>query len=253
MRIKQRRPNLRGVAAGLVALAVLYPAAAAAQSPGGPFAEPPSRGGGALWELGGGLALMAPQGPFGSLIDESIALGLVASLGFDDVPALRLRLDAGYVTYGSETLGMPFFAATDRIMTDVVTRNNIGYVGLGPELRLPYGPIQPYVNAFVGLSYFFTVSSIEQSNFFDSYDYGETVNFDDVRFAYGLGGGFAIPLKRSGTPVALKCEVQYREHGRTEYLVPGSIVEDGFGSSSFSPIDSDANFMLYQIGVTVGL
>ena len=51
----------------------------------------------------------------------------------------------------------------------------------------------------------------------------------------------------------LRLEAQYRRHGRTEYLVPGSMVEDGLGSTSFTPIASDADFMLFQVGVTLGL
>lgn len=253
MRIRQGGSNLRGVAAGVLALAALYPATAAAQSRGGPFADPPSRGGDARWELGGTFSVMSPQGSFGSFIDDGFGLGFFAALRFDDVPALRLRFDAGYVQYGSESLGVPVFDVTDRIMADIVTRNNIGYIGLGPEIRLPVGPVQPYVNGFVGLGYFFTVSSVEERGFFESYEYGTTVNFDDVRPAYGFGGGLAIPITRSRTPVALKLELQYRQHGQTEYLVPGGIVEDGFGGSWIDPVDSDADFLLFQVGVTVGL
>ena len=253
MRSRRRGSNVRGIAAGLIALMALGPAAAAAQHRGAPFSDPPSRGGGERWELGALFAVMSPQGHFGTLIDEGFGAGFSASLGFADTPAFRIRFDAGYVTYGSETLGVPVFAVTERIIADIVTRNNIGYLGLGPEIRLPYGPVQPYVNGFVGLGYFFTVSSVERWELFESFDSGTTVNFDDVRAAYGLGGGLAIRLNRSGNPLMLRLEAQYRRHGRTEYLVPGSLVEDRLGSTSFTPIASDADFMLFQVGVTLGL
>lgn len=251
--------------AGLVALTALGalapvgvpgPAGAAAQVPGGPFrgqppAEPSSGGNGTQWDLGGTFSVMAPQGQFGSFIDEGFGAAFTALLGFQDSPAFRVRFEAGYVNYGSETLGVPVFSVTDRILTDIVTRNNVGYVGLGPEIRLPYGPVQPYVNGFAGLGYFFTVSSVERGwELYESPDYGTTVNFDDVRAAYGFGGGLAIPINRSAKPGVLRLEAQYRRHGRTEYLVPGSIVEDGFGGSSFSPIASDVDFVLFQLGLT---
>ncbi|WP_420635242.1 hypothetical protein [Candidatus Palauibacter sp.] len=244
--------HARRMGAGLIALAALAPAVEA-QAPGGPFAAQSPRGGDARWELGAMFNVMFPQGQFGSLIDEGFGAGFIASLGFDDARAFRLRFDAGYVNYGSERFGIPVLAVTDRIVADLVTRNNIGYVGLGPEIRLPYGPIQPYVNGFVGVGYFFTVSSIDRWEPFESYDYGTTVNFDDVRLAYGAGGGLAIRLNQSNTPLSLKLEVQYRRHGRTKYLLPGSIVEDGVGGTSFTPIYSDADFMLFQVGVAVGL
>jgi hypothetical protein len=251
--------------AGLVALTAIWalapvgvmgPAGAAAQVPGGPFrgqppAEPASGGNGTQWDLGGTFSVMTPQGQFGSFVNEGFGVALAALLGFQDSPAFRVRLEAGYVNYGSETLGVPLFSVTDRILTDIVTRNNVGYVGLGPEIRFPYGPVQPYVNGFAGLGYFFTVSSVERGwELYESPDYGTTVNFDDVRAAYGFGGGLAIPINRSAKPAVLRLEAQYRRHGRTEYLVPGSIVEDGFGGSSFSPIASDVDFVLFQLGLT---
>ena len=243
----------------LVMLGALAPADVGAQVPGGQIPGQPPRGpssgdNGTQWDLGGTLSLMSPRGQFGSFVNDGFGGALTALLGFGDSPAFRVRFEAGFVEYGSETLGVPVFAATDRLLTDIVTQNNIGYLGFGPEIRLPYGPVQPYVNGFVGLGYFFTVSSVERGwngwEFYESPYQGTTVNFDDVRAAYGFGGGLAIPVSRSAKPVVLKLEAQYRRHGRTEYLVPGSIVEDGFGGSSFSPIASDVDFVLFQVGVT---
>ena len=259
MRTRIRRRGRRGLGIGffvLVTLGALGPANMMGQVPGGPFrgqpgGDPASRGSGTQWDLGGTFSVMAPQGQFGSFVGEGFGAAFTALLGFADSPAFRVRLDAGYVNYGAETLGVPVFAATDRILTDIVTRNNVGYLGLGPEIRLPYGPVQPFVNGFAGLGYFFTVSSVEHGwQPHESYDYGTTVNFDDVRPAYGFGGGLAIPIKRSAKLVMLRLEAQYRRHGQTEYLVPGSIVEDGFGGSSFSPIASDVDFVLFQVGLT---
>ncbi len=256
------KANRRRVLPGLAtaAMLALTPAIAEAQVPGGDFrGQPPGErspsGSGAQWELGGAFSMLSPQGQFGSFVRDGFGASVLGTLGFSDVPAFRLRLDAGFVTYGSESLGVPVFPATNRILADIVTSNNVGYLGLGPELRIPFGPVQPYVNGFVGLGYFFTVSSVEQAWFArEPYDYGTTVNFDDVRPAYGFGGGLAVPIRRSSNnPLLLRLEAQYRRHGRTEYLVPGSIVEDGFGGSSFSPIASDVDFVLIQLGVTVGI
>lgn len=260
MRTRMRSRSMLGAGlAVLVTLGALAPADVAAQAPAGqrpgqPSREPSAGGNGTQWDLGGTLSVMSPRGQFGSFVNDGFGGALTALLGFEDTPAFRVRFEAGFVEYGSETLGVPVFAATDRILTDIVTQNNVGYLGLGPEIRLPYGPVQPYVNGFVGLGYFFTVSSVERGwngwDFYESPYQGTTVNFDDLRAAYGFGGGLAIPVSRSAKPVVLKLEAQYRRHGRTEYLVPGSIVEDGFGGSSFSHISSDVDFLLFQVGLT---
>ena len=265
MRTRLRNRSRRAPGAALVALAAvgalawagaMGPAGAAAQVPGGPFqgqppADPSSGGNGTQWDLGGTLSFMSPQGQFSSSVDGGLGVALTALLGFEDSAVFRVRFDAGYVNYGSEKLSFPTFSVTDRIQTDIVTRNNVGYLGLGPEIRLPHGPVQPYLNGFAGLGYFFTVSSVERGwELYESPDYGTTLNFDDVRAAYGFGGGLAIPMSPSAKPGVLRLEAQYRRHGRTEYLVPGSIVENGFGESSFSPIASDVDFVLFQIGMT---
>ena len=257
--MRTRMPSRSMFGAGLavlMGLGAMAPVDVAAQVPGGqipgqPPGEPSAGGNGTQWDLGGTLSVMSPRGQFGSFVNDGFGGALTALLGFEDSPAFRVRFEAGFVEYGSETLGVPVFAATDRILADIVTQNNVGYLGLGPEVRLPYGPVQPYVNGFVGLGYFFTVSSVDRGwDLHESPYEGTTVNFDDMRAAYGFGGGLAIPVSRSAKPIVLKLEAQYRRHGRTEYLVPGSIVEDGFGGSSFSPIASDVDFLLFQGGLT---
>ena len=253
-RLRDRRRLAAGLAA-LVTLGVLAPAGVAAQLPGGhipgqPPRDPAAGGNGTQWDMGGALSAMVPQGPFGSFVEDGFGGVVTALLGFADSPAFRVRFEAGFIEHGSEALDFPVFSVTDRIMTEIVTRNNVGYLGLGPEIRFPRGPVQPFVNGFAGLGYFFTVSSVEGETAYG----GTTVNFDDVRVAYGYGGGFAIPVVRSAMkPVVLRLEAQYRRHGRTEYLVPGSIVEDGTGGTFLSPIASDVDFLLLQVGVTFRL
>ncbi|WP_420634277.1 hypothetical protein [Candidatus Palauibacter sp.] len=244
MRLRAQLLNLGGMAAGLIALGALVPAAMSAQDQGEAVADPSSRVGDARWELGAAFTVMSPRGHFGTLVGERFGAGLSATLGFDDVPVFRVRFDAGYVNYGSETVEFPLFSATDRVLDSIVTLNHILYSGLGPEVRLPYGPVQPYVNGFVGIGYFFTASAS---------DHEMTVNLGDLRPAYGFGGGLSIRLNRSGRPLRLKLDAQYRQHGQTKYLIPGSIVEDGSGGTSVTAISSDVDFLLFQVGLTVGL
>lgn len=205
------------------------------------------------WDLGGGLAVAVPRGEFSDFVDEGYGLGLHVVYGLDPSSVVGLRFDLGFVTYGSERFTVPLLPSTGRILVDVNTRNNIGILGLGPQLQVPSGPIRPYVNGFVGLGYFFTESSVGGSSNFHFDDFARTINFDDVSLAYGGGGGLGLRLGNGYRPIYLNLEAQYRRHGATEYLREGSIVDDGFGGVIISPLRSDADFLLVQLGVSVGL
>lgn len=250
-----------GALGGLLFLAGVTPGTVDAQRHGGhfhgeeQFEEDHYREGqrATRWELGGGFAVMAPRREFARVVDDGYGFGLNATVGLDPSNVIALRFDIGYLNYGSERFGVPVFPTSGRILTDLVTRNNIGYVGLGPQLQVPFGPIRPYVNGFVGLGYFFTESSVRGGYGYDYAGYGTTLNFDDVSLAYGVGGGLGIRLGRGRTPVFLKLDAQYRRHATTEYLVPGSIVDDGLGGAFIDPLLSDVDFMLFQVGLSVSL
>lgn len=205
------------------------------------------------WDLGGGLAVAVPQGELADFIDEGFGLALHATYGLDPQSIVGLRFEGGFVQYGSERFTTPLLPATGRILVDVRTRNNIGMLGLGPQLQVPDGPIRPYLNGFVGLGYFFTESSVGGSSNFEFDDFARTLNFDDVSFAWGGGGGLGVRLGNGFRPIYLNFDAQYRNHGETEYLREGSIVDDGFGGIIITPLRSEADFLLFQLGVSVGL
>ena len=205
------------------------------------------------WELGGGFSVLSPQGDFSSFVNDGFGFSLNATVGLEPSNALGMRFEAGYINYGSERFGVPVFPGTGRILADLTTRNNIGYAGLGPVVQVPYGPIRPYVNGFVGVSYFFTESSVGGGYAYDYGGFGRTLNFDDASLAYGLGGGVSFRLSNGHSPVFLKVDGQYRRHGQTEYLTEGGILDDGFGGATISPILSDVDFLLFNVGVSIGL
>jgi len=249
-----------GAVFGLLTLAVLTPGDAAAQRHGGhvhgadeaedEFYEEYQR---PRWELGGGVSILSPQGDFSSFVNDGYGVSLNATVGLEPNNALAMRFEGGYINYGSERFGVPVFPGTGRILANLTTRNNIAYAGLGPVVQMPYGPIRPYVNGFVGVSYFFTESSVGGGHSYDYGGFGRTLNFDDASLAYGLGGGVSFRLSKGRSPVFLKLDGQYRRHGQTEYLTEGGILDDGFGGATVSPILSDVDFLLFNVGVSIGL
>jgi hypothetical protein len=231
----------------LLMSALLAPAAAPAQHTS--FDEPrgPSR-------TFAGIHLMVaqPLGEFDDYIDWGGGIGGEFLYAFDSQGAVGLRANLGIMIYGHETKRVPLSETLGRIRVDVSTSNNIFVFGVGPQVMLPSGAVRPYLNGTVGLSYFFTRSSVEGSS--DLEPFASSTNFDDATFAWAAGGGLYIPIRKGRkNPLSLDIGAQYHANGEARYLREGSIQEDGTGDVFFDPIRSQTNLITYRLGITVGL
>lgn len=189
-----------------------------------------------------------PRGGFGRVVDEGYGLALELGVPVAADGALVLKTDAGFINYGIERTHVCFSPPIGcRIDVDLTTSNNIVYVGLGPELVAPRGAIRPYVNAAAGFSYFFTHSSLEGD---DAESFGGTTNFDDLVGQTRFGAGFRTRLGRT---VLLDLGLQYHRNGTVEYLREGDIVDHPDGSVTLHPRRSDANLMVYRVGLAFGV
>jgi len=193
-----------------------------------------------------------PVGEFGELVDQGWGAVIDASFPVDGSGAVRLRGEAGFIVYGHEeqTVCLPVPGGC-RVGLDLTTTNNIFHLGIGPELAIPGGPIEPYANATAGLSYFLTHSSLGGDRDFD--DFASDDNHSDLVGALGVGGGLRTRISGGGTPIYLDFGVQYRRNGVAEYLREGDIVDHPDGSITIFPNRSEANLVTYRIGVTFGL
>jgi hypothetical protein len=138
-----------------------------------------------------------------------------------------------------------------RVQFDLTTSNNILTYSVGPQLAVPSGPIRPYVNAFMGGAYFFTQSSIGGSD--NESDFASTRNFDDNVASYGYGGGLFVPFAMRYADVGLDIGARYVRNGHTRYLREGGIEDLPTGGYAVSPIESETSFVLYHVGVNVGI
>jgi hypothetical protein len=164
---------------------------------------------------------------------------------------LRLRGDLGFVNYGHERLrycySTPFGC---RVEADLTTTNNIIYAGIGPELALRVGALEPYAYATTGLSYFATVSSLGDE--WGYADWAETTNYSDLVMAWKLGGGMRLRLSRGARPVSLDFGVERHRNGTADFLTEGDIVDNPDGSVTLYPNRSEANLTTFRFGVSVG-
>lgn len=200
---------------------------------------------------GGSLIYGRPTGDFADYVKQGFGVDGFARWKVDRRGAFSIGLEGGWMQYGRETIRTPLSSTVGRINVDVTTSNNIVFLGLGPQLTAPSGPVRPYLNGAVGFSYLFTQSSVEGSDN-NNYSFAETTNFDDFVFATTGGAGIYIPLG-ARQEVALDIGVRYHNGGRGQYLREGSIKDRPGTTPLITPIESQTQLISWRIGVVAGL
>lgn len=202
--------------------------------------------------VGGHGQYARPVGEFGDHVKHGGGLGAHLVWPVQRGGAFALRVDGGFLIYGSETRRVCFSGTVGcRIELDLTTTNTIAHGHIGPQLMMQSGPVRPYANAGIGFSYFATTSQVEGTNNNDAI--ASTTNFDDITLAWTSGGGLLIPLSSGRTPVMLDLGARYHGNGEVEYLKKGDITDNPDGSITLNPTRSDANLITFQIGVSVGI
>lgn len=202
-----------------------------------------------------GLALGLTQ-PLGEFQDHvRLGGGLLGHfrVALDPRGLVSLRIDGGFLMYGNETQRVCLSPTVGcRIEVDLTTSNNIVLLSVGPEVSVPAGAARLYGKAGIGGDYFFTSSHVQGD--VQNRPFATTRNFSDGGLAWTTGGGVEIPVARArGVPIALDLGLSYQRNGRREYLTRGDIIDLPDGSIAFDAKRSDANFLLWRVGVSVGL
>lgn len=233
----------------------LLPAAALAQDGPAPI-QPlgPATAHGEPRFMGGlTLSVAQPRGEFHQYVDDGYGIAGHGLYRIGGQGALALRLDGGFVNYGRETKRVPLSSTVGgRIQVDVTTSNNIFWLGVGPQLMAPRGPLRPYVNGTVGLSYFSTTSSVEGVD--SEYEFARDENFGDAVFSWGGGAGVLVPVHRSAKYlVSIDVGARYHDNGRNvRYLREGGIRDLPNGQIELDVIRSRADLLTWHLGVSLG-
>jgi len=202
------------------------------------------------WYVDGTLVGAQPTGDFGLIVDEGWGFELGGRYELDPAGLLSVRASLGFINYGSETLR--FCSAYGcRVGVDLHTRNNIFFIGMGPELGIQIGPLRPYARAALGIGYFETTSGLSGDD--SGYTYANTSNFDDVVFQQRVGAGLGFRLANGRTPVLLDFGADYHHNGLANYLSEGDIVDQPSGGIIIFPRRSQANLWSFRVGASVGL
>lgn len=188
--------------------------------------------------------------PVGAFADEvGAAGGLTIHGAYHVTPAFSLRAEGNYLIYGHERRGDICAAGTCRVRFNLDTKNQIASGFIGPQLEVPTGPVRPYVRAGAGFGYFFTTSSLSGTA---SEAFATSQNYHDGVFAWTGGGGLRLPFAISRVPVAVDLGARYQQNGEASYLRRGTgITDNADGTVRINPTRSDANFVLWHLGMAV--
>jgi hypothetical protein len=198
------------------------------------------------------LLYARPLGEFAEYIDRGFGITVGTAVLLRPASPLSLRVDAGVINYGHETREVCLSSTIGcRVRVDLTTTNDILYVGFGPQLAAPQGPVQPYVHAFAGPTLFGTNSSLRGRD--HHHNFAQTLNQHDVAFSWGGGGGLRLELPFGPTPVQLNLGARYHNHGRVEYLREGDITDLPDGSIALHPQRSRADLLSVHAGATIGI
>ncbi|MDX1494877.1 MAG: hypothetical protein R3253_12490 [Longimicrobiales bacterium] len=187
-------------------------------------------------------------GDLGTVVDKGFGLQLGGALPMAADGHLRIRGDLGFVVYGIERLYYCGFSC--RVSSELTTTNNILFAGIGPELVLSDGDVQPYVYGTAGVSYFVTSSSLDDH---DGYGpYLQTTNYSDAVYGLKYGGGIRFRMGGRNKPIFLDLGVERHDNGIANYLTRGDIVDNPDGTVTLYPNRSDADLTSFRLGVTIG-
>lgn len=237
----------RLIIALLAALLLAYPIAALAQPV--TVLDDDERRPTPRLSYGGGVQVMQAVGAFADSVDLGIGAGFHARYNIDRRGIFSLRGDFGFQVYGNEQKRIPFPSAP-RVTLEQNTNNQIYAYSVGPQLTWPSGRVRPYVNGFIGGAYYATTTSLEGSGSGESFATSE--NLGDNNLSYGGGAGVVIPFRTARRPVALDLGARYLHNGTARYLTPGGIQDNG-DTFSVRYIEGPANFVVYTIGLSVGV
>lgn len=205
--------------------------------------------------LAGGFSISASQ-PLGDLRRGGrVGVGVAgfASISADPAGVLGLRLEGGTQNYGTTSLrsasNLGFFATNLR----QITTNNIFWLGVGPQVTIPLGPVRPYGFATVGGANFSTNTRLQYSVYGDPYGAGREFQATDLSnwaFARAAGGGLRVRIGGASRRAAfVDLGARWQRVNNVRFLVPGAIPTDV--DPNTLALSGRPNFVTYHLGISL--
>jgi hypothetical protein len=205
--------------------------------------------------VGGAGIYGQPVGEFSQNVRRAFGLDGFGTLGIDPQGILSLRAEVGYQQYASKS--EPFLVSTGFGLVELEseTKSGVLTMGIGPQLSAPAGPVRPYVAGTVGFARFATNTSISipadrsQSGSKETLD-DQTISSDFI-LSLAASAGIAFQVPAFGRGVQIDLGARYHRNGNAKYVTSEGVVYNGTGSPIVTATESEADFVVYRIGIAV--
>jgi hypothetical protein len=197
-----------------------------------------------------------PQGAFKNNVDRT-AIGGSADFLYRLLRSpFLVGASCAFMNYGCDSREEFFSPDIPEVLVDVTTTNNIFNVYFLFRFQPLTGPVQPYVEALLGLNYLYTETAVYDQEYNDDEEIASTVQLHDTAFSYGAGAGVMISIlgfshhgRRIGSGLYLDLGLRYLKGGRAEYMREGDLVR-GNGTLEYYVRESTTDLVKTTIGLT---
>ena len=198
-----------------------------------------------------------PLGQFGDNVRRGFGADGFGTLGIDARGIFSLRGEVGYIRYNRRSEFFVVNTGFGLAELESETTSGVLTMGVGPQLMLPEGLIRPYIGGTVGFARFATNTSInvpsDQSSTGQKESiYDETVSSDFI-LSLAAVGGVAFQLNFLGRGVLADLGVRWHRNGEAEYVSSEGVFYSGTGQPSITATRSEADFLVYRLGIVIPL
>lgn len=197
-------------------------------------------------QAGVGFEFAHPIGDFGANENNGFGGTGYFLLGLDSAAKFGIRVDVGYYNFGSES---------DRVATSSqveATSNDIVTGAIGPELTIPIGRVRPYINAGVGIAFFYTQKGFKADGPSGQaavpIDYASYIDKSPI---YTGGAGLNIPVDISGRNFAIDIGARFNTITAVSYYSKNHIhIVTSSYDSYVLPHQAAVDFIAYRLGLS---
>jgi hypothetical protein len=197
-----------------------------------------------------------PLGDFAQNVSSGFGLDGMGTVGLDSRGIVSLRAQLGWMQYSRKTESFLAQGAFGVFALESETKSGVFTLGVGPQLMAPEGLVRPYVAGTIGFSRFSTETAINipanstNSGTKETLDQ-QTVSSDFI-LSLAASAGIAFHLSIFGNTGAMAdLGVRYHHNGLAKYVSSDGVQYDGNGNVSITPTTSEADFIVYRLGVVV--